>query len=82
MLKIKKGQGLPIRIIVVAAILLIVMFLVILFFRRGLDDSAGDLQNCGFKGGKCEPSCGENSIELNAECDPPTNKCCSISILE
>ena len=81
MLKSKKGQGMSIKIIVVVAILLVVMFLVILIVRTGLDDSASDLKQCGFKGGKCEASCGATSIEINAECKG-TDKCCSISILE
>ncbi|MBS3176892.1 hypothetical protein J4457_06680 [Candidatus Woesearchaeota archaeon] len=49
----KKGQGLPLNVIVIAAIVLVVMVVLITIFIGSTGKTGRELAECGNKGGQC-----------------------------
>ena len=82
MVKNKKGQGLPINVIIIAALALVVLVVLVLMFTGRFQLFSEGLQNCLVKGGSCEPAssgCKPNEapiINTNCENEKVKGICC------
>ena len=75
----KRGQGLPINVIILAIIALVVLAVLIFIFTRNVNTFSGDTQRCSFRGGECkEKACDSNTQQLieGTDCKAPKPNCC------
>jgi hypothetical protein len=82
----KKGQGMPINMVIVAAIALVVLVVLILIFTRKIGGINTDLQSCSTRGGvcqeaKCDESKGQTELTGLAGCESGKSNCC-ISVIK
>ncbi|MFH1133565.1 MAG: hypothetical protein V1735_03680 [Nanoarchaeota archaeon] len=76
-MRIKRGQGLPLNVVIIAALLLIVLIVLALVFTGRLDIFHKTILGCEINGGECKGSCGPFETEMpDVKC--PLNKphCC------
>ena len=80
----KKAQGMPINVIIIAVLALIVLVIMGVLFAKRTSIFAGALDSCSAKQGHCQPSCGEGSSKIIANCpekgDDSKNTVCCITI--
>ena len=79
MVKFKRGQGMPVNVIIIAAISLIVLFVLIIMFTGQSSKTVSTLESCQGIAGQCKknsPGCLEGEGEkINVKC-PSGEKCC------
>jgi hypothetical protein len=71
----KRGQSMPLNVVIIAVILLIVLIVVAVIFVKRMNDGNNTLSSCGIAG-KCMSSCGEGFIDVPEQKCPSGQKCC------
>jgi hypothetical protein len=78
-MKQKKGQGLPVNVIIIAVVGLVVLFVLIAIFVKFSGSAQDNLGDCKNKGGVCRDSCvpdKEVKVFLPGGCKETNNICC------
>ena len=74
MAKGKRGQGMPVNVIIIAAIALIVLFVLVALFTGKIRGLSQDLESCAIKQGICDRDCGPNRAAVPAKCSDAEEK--------
>ncbi|MBW3014930.1 hypothetical protein KY330_00750 [Candidatus Woesearchaeota archaeon] len=87
----KKGQGMPLNVIIIAIIVILVGIVLIAVFNRYITGETGRLESCVAKGGQCKlrvnnvegSGCNkETEVYLpKTDCEKGTNKDCCLKVL-
>ena len=86
--RLRKGQGLPINVIIIAALLLVTLIVVLGIFTGKFGKFSRDVESCTIKGGICRDNCNEiNEKAIEGSCTDLTgktspNKKCCIKVIE
>lgn len=82
--RFRKGQGLPVNVIILATLALIVLFVLISIFGKGSSRSIDTLESCAARRGECKlvgEGCDTTELKLsNVKC--PESRVCCVKILE
>lgn len=79
-MKLKKGQGLPLNVIIIAVIALIVLVVIIAIFSGKLRGFGKGATDCATRQGECEDlaECPEGSIYIpQTNCEAEDEICCA-----
>lgn len=76
----KKGQGLPLNVVIIAILALIVLIVLVVIFTGKIGGFGRDIVSCSTRGGKCASGeCPPGAVYAtikNTDCDQQGSICC------